>query len=72
MKNNNALSGLIFVVIVGIGAAFAYSVYSNAAYGESLSIAVGALVVAVIASSSIKTADQWDGRWSCGWDASDP
>ena len=60
MKNNNALSGLVFVIIVGVGAAFAYSVYNNTVYGESLSIAVGALVLAVIASSSIKTADQWD------------
>lgn len=53
MKNTGALSGLIFVVIVGIGAAFIYAVYSNTAYSGSLSIAVGVLVAAIVASSSI-------------------
>jgi regulator of protease activity HflC (stomatin/prohibitin superfamily) len=60
MRKTSALPGLIFVVIVGIGAAFAYLVYDNSAYGESLSIAVVAFVVAVVASYSIKIADQWD------------
>ena len=43
-----------------IGSAFAYFEYTNSAYGESLSIAVGAFVIAVVASYSIKIADQWD------------
>jgi regulator of protease activity HflC (stomatin/prohibitin superfamily) len=60
MRKTSALPGLIFVVIVGIGAAFAYLVYDNSAYGKSLSIAVVAFVIAVVASYSTKTADQWD------------
>src|SRR6266480_3164360 len=60
MRKTNALPALIFVVIVGIGTAFAYFEYANAAYRESLSIAIGAFVIAVIASYSIKIADQWD------------
>ena len=60
MRKTSAVPGLIFVVIVGIGLAFAYFEYTNSAYGESLSIAVGAFVIAVVASYSIKIADQWD------------
>lgn len=60
MRKTSALPGLIFVVIAGIGLAFAYFEYTNSAYRESLSIAVGAFVIAVVASSSIKIADQWD------------
>ena len=40
--------------------ALAYFEYSNAAYRESLSIAVGAFVIAAVVSCSIKIADQWD------------
>jgi regulator of protease activity HflC (stomatin/prohibitin superfamily) len=60
MRKTSALPGLVFVVIVGIGLAFAYLEYNNSAYREGLSIAVGALVIAVVASCSIKIADQWD------------
>jgi regulator of protease activity HflC (stomatin/prohibitin superfamily) len=60
MRKTSALPGLIFVVIVGIGAAFAYLVYDNSAYGESLTIAMAAFVIAVVSPSSIKLADQWD------------
>lgn len=60
MRKTSALPGLIFVVIVGIGLAFAYFEYTNSAHRESLSIAAGAFVIAVVASSSIKIADQWD------------
>ncbi len=60
MQKTTALPGLIFVVIIGIGLAFAYAGYSNSAYGLSLTIAVGAFVIAVVASYSIKIADQWN------------
>ncbi|HTJ89221.1 MAG TPA: slipin family protein [Acidocella sp.] len=56
----NALPGLIFVVIAGIGLVLAYFTYGNAAYGESLLIAVVALVIATAVSYSIKIADQWN------------
>jgi regulator of protease activity HflC (stomatin/prohibitin superfamily) len=60
MRKTSALPGLIFVVIIGIGLAFAYLEYTSAAYGKSLWTAVGAFVIAAVASSSIKIADQWD------------
>ena len=60
MRKTSALPGLIFIVIGGIGLAFAYLEYTNSAYGVSLSIAVGAFVIAIVASYSIKIADQWD------------
>jgi hypothetical protein len=68
MRKPSALPGLIFVVIFGIGLAFAYPEFSNSAYGESVSIAVGAFVIVV--SYSIKIADQWNRALSCDWDAS--
>jgi regulator of protease activity HflC (stomatin/prohibitin superfamily) len=60
MRKTSALPGLIFVVIVAIGLAFAYFEYTSSAYGVGLSIAVGAFVIAIVASYSIKIADQWD------------
>jgi len=60
VRNTNALPGSIFVVIVGIGLAFAYFEYTNLAYDESLSIAAGAFVIALVASYSTKIANQWD------------
>jgi regulator of protease activity HflC (stomatin/prohibitin superfamily) len=60
MRKTSALPGLIFVVMAGIGLLFAYVVYKNAAYGESLLIAVIALVIATAVAYAIKIADQWD------------
>ena len=60
MRKTSALPGLIFVVIFGIGVAFAYLEYANSAYGEGVSIAVVGFVIAFVASFSIKIADQWD------------
>ncbi len=60
MRKTSALPGLIFVVIAGIGLAFAYFRYDSAAYGESLLIAVVAFVIATVVSYSIKVADQWN------------
>lgn len=60
MRNTSALPGLIFVLIAGIGLAFAYFSFSDSAYGISLSIAVGAFIIAFIVSYSIKIADQWE------------
>lgn len=60
MRKTNSLPGLIFVVILGVGLAFAYLEYDVSAFGGSASIAVGAFVIAIIASYSIKIADQWE------------
>ena len=60
MRNSSALPGLIFIVVLGIGLAFAGSTFAFADYRESLFIAVVSAVVAFIISYSIKVADQWD------------
>jgi regulator of protease activity HflC (stomatin/prohibitin superfamily) len=60
MRRTSALPGLIFVIIAGIGLALAYFEYTSSAYQKGVSIAVGAFVIAVIASYSIRIADQWD------------
>jgi len=51
---------LIFLVIGGLGAALAYAAYSVAANLEAVGIGVCALVVAVVVSSAVQVADQWD------------
>ena len=60
MRNTNSLQGLIFVVILAVGLAFAYLEYAVSAFVGSASIAVGAFVIAIIVSYSIKIADQWE------------
>jgi regulator of protease activity HflC (stomatin/prohibitin superfamily) len=60
MRKTNALPGLIFVVILGVGLALAYLEYAVSAFGQSASIAVVAFVIAIVASYSIKIADQWE------------
>jgi len=57
----SSLPVLIFVVILGIGLAFAYSsTFVLGDYGESVAIAVGSAIVAFIVSYSVKVADQWE------------
>jgi regulator of protease activity HflC (stomatin/prohibitin superfamily) len=60
MRRSSSLPGLIFGVIFVIGLAFAYSAFVRSDFGESLSIAVIAFVIAIIISSSVKIADQWE------------
>lgn len=60
MNKTSALPGLIFVIIAGIGLAFAYGGYSSTAYGESLVTAAGSLVVAAAIAYSVKVANQWE------------
>ena len=60
MRKTNPLSGLIFVVIFGVGLALAYLGYAVSAPAESTSIAVAAFIIAIAASYSIKIADQWE------------
>jgi regulator of protease activity HflC (stomatin/prohibitin superfamily) len=60
MRKTSALSGLIFVVIFGVGLAVAYLGYAVSAPAESASIAVAAFIFAIAASYSIKIADQWE------------
>jgi regulator of protease activity HflC (stomatin/prohibitin superfamily) len=60
MRRPNALPGLIFIIILGIGLALAYSSLAFGAYQESLWIAVLSAFVAFVVSYSVKVANQWE------------
>jgi regulator of protease activity HflC (stomatin/prohibitin superfamily) len=60
MRKTSAVPGLIFVVIFGIGLVLAYFEHAYSADRAGLSTAIGAFLVASLASYSIKIADQWD------------
>jgi regulator of protease activity HflC (stomatin/prohibitin superfamily) len=60
MAKPTSLPGLIFVVILGIGLAFAYVTWSFPAYGESALIAGSSTIVAFVVAYSVKIADQWE------------
>jgi len=60
MKQNRSFALLIFVVILGIGAALAYVRYRVAGNFEAGVIGFGAFVLAIVVSSAIQVADQWD------------
>jgi regulator of protease activity HflC (stomatin/prohibitin superfamily) len=59
MKKNSSFPILIFVLILGTGAALAYAKYRISRDIESLWILGGAFVLALVASSAIQVADQW-------------
>ena len=61
MKQNSSPFGLlIFIVILGLGAAVAYATNGLAANLGVAWIGVVALVLALVASSAIQVANQWD------------
>jgi regulator of protease activity HflC (stomatin/prohibitin superfamily) len=59
VTKNRSFQGLIFIVILGIGAGLAYTSYRVSANSASIWIAVVAFVLACIVSSAIQVADQW-------------
>jgi regulator of protease activity HflC (stomatin/prohibitin superfamily) len=59
MRQNSSLAGLIFVVILGVGGAVAYVLHSASANVAAIFVLACALVLAYIAASAIKVADQW-------------
>jgi regulator of protease activity HflC (stomatin/prohibitin superfamily) len=60
MKQNRSFALLIFVVILGIGAALTYVRYRVAGNFEAGVIGACAFVLAIVVSSAIQVADQWD------------
>ena len=60
MTQNRSFAALVFFVIMGVGAAFAYAAYISGANLTGGGIGVGTFVLALIVSSSIQVADQWD------------
>jgi regulator of protease activity HflC (stomatin/prohibitin superfamily) len=60
MRKPNALPGLVFVAIAGIGLALAALLSAAGAYGASVAIGIVAVIVAMVVSYAIKIADQWE------------
>jgi len=60
MRKPSALPGLVFVIIFGVGLAFAYTTFTVFDYRESLLVAVGSAIIAFIVSYSVRIADQWE------------
>jgi regulator of protease activity HflC (stomatin/prohibitin superfamily) len=60
MKTTNNFAVLIFFVILGIGVAFAYASFGVQANTEGTLIGVISFFIALIVSTAIKIADQWE------------
>lgn len=59
MRQNSSLPTLIFVVILGLGVVVAYGLHIASADVAAIFALACALIVAYIAASAIKVADQW-------------
>ena len=60
MKTRSSFSGLIFFVIIVIGAVFTYLSYNAQNMAGAIWIGVITFVVALLVSAAIKIADQWN------------
>jgi regulator of protease activity HflC (stomatin/prohibitin superfamily) len=60
MRQNGSFGILVFVIIAGLGGVLAFIVNGIAGNVAAIGIGVFAFVVAMIASSAIRVADQWD------------
>jgi regulator of protease activity HflC (stomatin/prohibitin superfamily) len=59
MRQNSSFAALIFVVILGAGGAVAFGLYSASSNVAAVFVLACSLVLAYIAASGIKVADQW-------------
>jgi len=59
MKRNRSFPALIFVVVLGIGAALAYATHMASADIAAVGILAVSFVLACVISSAIQVADQW-------------
>ena len=59
MKTTSSVPGLIFIIILAIGAAVSYSVHNAGAEFAGAAIFVLTILFAALVSSSIRIADQW-------------
>ncbi|MGC2044063.1 MAG: slipin family protein, partial [Pseudolabrys sp.] len=60
MRQTNSLATLVFIVILAIGAALAYTIYGISASWVSNRLIAATLIVAFVISFATKVADQWD------------
>jgi regulator of protease activity HflC (stomatin/prohibitin superfamily) len=59
-QNKSSLGVLIFIVILGLGAAVAYATHRIEINSEVISIGIVTLILALVVSSAVQIADQWD------------
>src|SRR5271155_1456462 len=59
MKTNRSFPALIFVVVLGVGAALAYAMHAASADVAAIAILAVSFVLACAISSAIQVADQW-------------
>ncbi|HNX44614.1 MAG TPA: slipin family protein [Bacteroidales bacterium] len=60
MKNNSFFSALLFIVILAAGIVLAYSMKDTATSGTTTAVGIGSFLLALIAASATKVADQWN------------
>jgi regulator of protease activity HflC (stomatin/prohibitin superfamily) len=60
MRENKSVASLLFILILGLGGVLAYARHGAAINPEFVGIGAGAFILAMLASSSIQIADQWD------------
>lgn len=60
MKSKSLFSSLIFFVIIALGAAAARAAFNPADKTISITIGIGAFLLAMLFSSAIRIADPWD------------
>ena len=65
MKRNRSFPALIFVVVLGMGAALAYAMHRVSADFAAIGILAVSFVLAYAISSAIQVADQWSKAVSC-------
>jgi hypothetical protein len=67
MRQNSSFAALIFVVILGVGGAVAFGLYSTASNVAAAFVLACFLVLAYMADSGIKVAPTKGARpWCCG------
>ena len=59
-QNKSQLGVLIFIVILGLGAAVAYATHRIEVNSEVISIGIVTLILALVVSSAVQIADPWD------------
>jgi regulator of protease activity HflC (stomatin/prohibitin superfamily) len=60
MRQSNSFPALIFAVILAIGAAVAYVLHNVSAVVDAITVMVSTFILAYIAASAIRVADQWN------------
>jgi regulator of protease activity HflC (stomatin/prohibitin superfamily) len=59
-QNKSSLGVLVFIVILGLGAAVAYATHRIEINSEVVSIGIVTLILALVVSSAVQIADPWD------------